>query len=121
MTPRARLRGVVLSVDDMDAECSFYEELFGTRATFRDGDRWAAFDVNGVSVGLAGAEERLPGRMALSVKVLDVDASVDRAVRVGATVAVPAADGPHERRAVVRDPGGRVIVFYCSIPTEEGS
>ncbi|MQA77200.1 MAG: VOC family protein [Streptosporangiales bacterium] len=121
MTPDAsgRLRGIVLSVEDMDAECAFYEKVLGLTVRFRDGDRWAAFDTDGISFGLAGAEERLPDRAALSVKTVDVDAAVDRAVEAGATVAVPAADGGHERRAAVRDPAGQLVVFYS--PLEAGS
>lgn len=114
-----RLRGIVLSVDDMDAECAFYEKVLGLQVKFRDGDRWAAFDVEGISFGLAGTSERLPDRSALSVRAADVDAAVDRAVEAGAEVVLPAEDGRHERRAAVRDPAGQLIVLYS--PLEAGS
>lgn len=116
-----RLRGVVLSVDDMDAACRFYEQVLGLRTKIRDGARWAAFDAGGISFGLAGTEERLPDRAALSVKVNDVDSAVERAVAAGASVAVSAVDGPHERRAAVRDPEGQLIVLYrpLSVPFTE--
>lgn len=107
----AQFKGAILSVADMESGCGFYAEVFGLRPRFRDGDKWAALDAPG-GLSLAGQDERLPDRVALSFKVPDVEAALDRAVAAGATVVAPVTTGGHERKAMVRDPDGHLVVLY---------
>lgn len=107
----AQFKGVILAVEDMESVCGFYAEVFGLRPRFRDGDKWAALDAPG-GLSLAGRDERPPDRMALSFKVPDVEAALARAVAAGATVVAPVITGGHERKAMVHDPAGHLVVLY---------
>ncbi|MGO4384728.1 VOC family protein [Specibacter sp. RAF43] len=110
----ANLRGVILSVDDMDAQCAFYQQLFGP-LKIRDGDKWAALEVGGTTLSFAGADEQTGQAMALSVKVDDIDVALDAALAAGGVLASAPAHGAHEIRASVTDPAGHLIVFYSAL------
>lgn len=110
--PIGALRSIVLAVDDMDAACRFYTEVLGYALKVRDGDRWATIDAGGVTLALAGAGERPPDPVALSIKVADVAAALRLAVAGGASLVNGPTEGPHEIRAAVRDPAGHLLYLY---------
>ena len=115
--PIGRLGNIILPVEDLGKAVAFYQETLGLPLKFRDGERWAAFDAGGTTLALAAGAERPPGNViALSFKVENVAAAMDRAVGDGATLVSPAAEGPHEIRGAVKDRAGHLIYFYSSRP-----
>ncbi|MEW9547753.1 VOC family protein [Nonomuraea sp. NPDC050783] len=106
-----KLGNVLIPVADLDEAIAFY----GLPVKFRDGDRFAALDGGGVTVALAGPAEHVTAGVAPSYKVDDVRESVRELVARGAAVVREPEDGPHERRAVLRDPSGNVFVLYSPL------
>jgi predicted enzyme related to lactoylglutathione lyase len=111
--PEHILKGVQLPAADLTKCLHLYEDLLGKVDT-RDGDRWATMTVDGIRVSFASGAESVGQRMSLVVKTSDVHASIATAVTAGAKVVLPAQQGPHEIRGVVRDIDGNEIVFYQS-------
>ncbi len=108
-----KIGNIIVAVRDMDAAVAFYGTTMGLELKFRDGDRFAAFNGGGVTLALVSGEEDVTGGItAPSFKVADVAAAVADLVAGGATVVLGATDGPHETRAVVRDPSGNTLVLY---------
>jgi uncharacterized glyoxalase superfamily protein PhnB len=108
-----------LVVRDARAALDWYADAFGARTVgdpYQDGDRvgHAELEVHGSTVYLADAYPELglaapeDGRVAVSLHltVRDVDAAVDRARDVGATVERPPTDAPYGRTGVIVDPYG---------------
>jgi len=118
MTDTPRLRTVLYVVDDVPAAVGFYRDALGLPVRFRDGDRFAAIDAGGVTLGLAGPDEDVTdGAVAASFKVTDVPATVRALTAAGAALVRGPETGPHEVRAVLRDPAGNPLVIYA--PAEE--
>ena len=110
---KVRKAGMVIHpVDDLDAALRFYQDAMGLELRFRDGDRFAALDAGGMTIALAAGEERGAEGVAVSYKVDDVDAAVAALQTAGARVLRSPEDGPHERRAVLRDPSGHALMLY---------
>ncbi|MFF5257872.1 VOC family protein [Actinomadura viridis] len=105
-----RIGHVIVPAADLEAQLAFYGSL-GLTTRFRDGDRYAALTDGATTIGLADASQQpVPGRVLLSIEVDDLDAHLAR---------LPAGEpvtGPHERRAVVTDPGGNPVVLYERLP-----
>ena len=101
-------------VPDLDSAAEFYSGGLGLRPLFRDGERFCAFDAGGVTIALAAGPERdaTGGETAVSYKVDDVAAAVERLVAAGAELISGPAEGPHEIRAALRDPAGNVLAVY---------
>lgn len=112
MTKVLKLGMVVHPVGNLSEAVSFYRDALGLEVKFRDGDRFCALDVGGTTLALAAREEALTAGPAVSLKVEDVDRAVEALVAAGARVLRPAEAGPHERRAVLRDPDGNSMVIY---------
>lgn len=113
----AQLRQVIQPVGDVAAATRFYGAAFGFAAKFTDGDRFAALDAGAVTLALAGPVEDITGgRSAPALRVSDVTAALRAVVAAGGAVACEAQQGPHEVRAVVRDPWGNLLVVYAPIP-----
>lgn len=108
-----KLGMVIHPVEDLDKAASFFREGLGLEEAFRDGDRFCAFSIGGVMIGLAAGEERLTDETVLSYKVDDVDAAVSHLAAAGAELLRGPEEGPHEVRAVLRDPAGRPLVVYA--------
>lgn len=112
-----RLGTVLHPTDDLGTLVAFYRDGLGLPLRFRDGDRFAAFDGGGVTFALtSGAEDVTAGSPAVSFRVTDVAATVDRLRAAGAEVVSPPTEGPHETRAVLRDPAGHAFVVYAPRP-----
>lgn len=106
-----RLGNVLIPVADLDQAIAFY----GLPVKFRDGDRFAALDGGGVTVALAGPSEHVTEGIAPSYKVDDVARAVQEMSERGAVVLQQPEAGPHEIRAVLRDPSGNAFVLYCPL------
>ena len=108
-----KLGNVHHPVGDVGAAVTFYADAFGLTELFTDGDRYAALDAGGTKLALAGPEEDLTdGVAAPSFKVGDVAAALERLHAAGGTVVREPEAGPHETRAVARDPGGNTLIVY---------
>ena len=108
-----RIGTVLHPVPDVAAAVAFYGEVLGFGQKFVDGDRYAALDAGGVTLALAGpAEDVTDGVAAVSVKVPDVGAMLTAIEAAGGATLRAAEQGPHEVRAVARDPWGNTLVVY---------
>ena len=105
---------VIHPVTDLDSAAEFYARGLGLRELFRDGDRFCAFDAGGVTIALAAGAERdsTAAETAVSYKVDDVAAAVERLAAAGAELISGPEEGPHEIRAALRDPAGNVLAVY---------
>ncbi len=97
-------------VERLDPAIGFFRDALGLPLKFRDGDRYAALDAGGLTLGLAAGEERIVDEPALAFRVDDLDAALARLLEQGADILRPPEDGPHERRAVLRAPGGHPLI-----------
>jgi predicted enzyme related to lactoylglutathione lyase len=114
-TPPVKVGNVLHPVGDVAAAVTFYREAFGLGLKFADGDRYAALDAGGTTLALAGPEEDVTGGVAaVSFKVPDVAAALAAITEAGGSVIRPAELGPHEVRAVARDPWGNTMVVYAA-------
>ncbi len=109
-----KLGMVIHPVDDLESAVAFYRDALELTLKFRDGDRFCAFDVGGVTLALAAGEERLTPVPAISLKVTDLDAALSRLLAAGARLLRGPEQGPHERRAVLADPSGNALLLYAS-------
>jgi predicted enzyme related to lactoylglutathione lyase len=107
-----RIGNVLHPVGDVAAAVEFYGSVLGFPTKFVDGQRYAALDAGGITLALAAPEEDLAGVPAASVKVTDVDATVTAIVAAGGSLVRGPEAGPHERRAVVRDPWANTLIVY---------
>lgn len=108
-----RMSQVLHPVADVKAAADFYAKAFGFTIAFIDEDRYAALDAGPIKLALAGpAEDVTEGESAASIKVREVQGAVDAVVEAGGSVLRAAEQGPHEVRAVVRDPWGNPLVVY---------
>ena len=113
----ARVGNVLYPVPDVAAAVAFYRDGLGLPVKFQDGSRYAALDGGGVTFAIASVEESVAGQgPAASFKVTDLASAVERLTAAGATLVAPAAEGPHEVRAALRDPAGNPFVVYAPRP-----
>lgn len=115
MTDLPRLGNVLYPAQDVERAVAFYRDELGLTLRFQDGGRFAAFDGGGATFAIAGPEEDVTGGApAASFKVEDVAATAERLTDAGATLVRGPEEGPHEIRAVLRDPAGNPFVLYGS-------
>lgn len=108
MSPR--LSSIIHPAPDMDAAKALFGALLGKGPDI-DRPYYAAFDVDGVQVGLdpSGGPERVDGPVAY-YDVDDLDATIATLTAAGARVAAEPTDvGGGARIAVLRDAGGNPI------------
>ncbi|WP_214413063.1 VOC family protein [Sphaerisporangium fuscum] len=111
-----KLGNVLIPVDDLGKAVTFYSEVLGLKVKFRDGDRFAALDGGGITIALAAQAEQVAGAVtAPSYKVGDVEEAVRDLTAAGAELVNGPEAGPHEMRAVLRDPSGNVLVLYAPL------
>ena len=111
--PPARIGQVLHPVADVRAAVDFYTRAFGFTTKFVDGQRYVALDADGTTLALAAPEEDVTGgTSAAAVKVADVAVTVADVVAAGGQVLRAAEPGPHETRAVIRDPWGNTLIVY---------
>jgi predicted enzyme related to lactoylglutathione lyase len=109
-----RIGNVLYGADDMAAAVAFYRDGLGLEVKFQDGERFAALDGGGTTFALAAPEEQVAAGPVVSFKVDDVAATTERLIAAGAELVRGPEDGPHEIRAVLRDPAGNSFVVYAS-------
>jgi len=91
--------------------------LVSPPVTLRDGERWTAFDLGGISLALSSPEELPSGAKAsLNVKVESVEDAYQDLLAAGAAPAAAPATGAHEERASVWLSDGIVLSVYRSLP-----
>ena len=111
---QARLAHVLYPATDVGLAVAFYHQLLDLPIRFVDGERFAMLGEAGASLAIAAPHEQAAARqVAASFKVRSVEDTVDRATELGATVELPAQKGPHETRAVLRDPDGNLLIVYA--------
>jgi predicted enzyme related to lactoylglutathione lyase len=107
------LRQLIVPVASVEDALPFYRDALGLDVRFQDGDRWAALEAGGLTLALAGPGEHPAGdRVALGVKVVDLDDAIARIEAAGGTVLEPPREGAHERRAACLDGHGTPIALY---------
>ena len=111
----SKVGNVMYPAKDVAKAVAFYTEGLGLAVKFADGTRFAALDGGGVTFAIAGEEEDLVGVPAASFKVEDVAATIEKLVAAGGAVVRAAEEGPHEIRAVLRDPAGNPLVVYSPV------
>jgi predicted enzyme related to lactoylglutathione lyase len=110
----ARIGNIIYPVGNIENAVGFYSHGLGLAVKFTDGDRFAALDGGGVTLALTGSAEDLTGgTVAASFKVPDVPAAVGRLTGLGAELVRGPESGPHEVRAVLRDPAGHLFILYA--------
>jgi predicted enzyme related to lactoylglutathione lyase len=113
VTAPVKIGYVLHPVADVGAAVAFYANTFGLAPMFVDGQRFAQLDAGGTRLALAGPTEDITdGSAAASFKVSDVEESLQRLIKAGGEVVRPPEHGPHEVRAVARDPWGNLLVVY---------
>ncbi|RFU42249.1 VOC family protein [Actinomadura logoneensis] len=115
MTEPPHLGNVLYPAQDVERAVAFYRDELGLTLKFQDGGRFAAFEGGGTTFAIAGSEEDVTGGTpAASFKVEDVAATAERLAAAGAALVRGPEEGPHEVRAVLRDPAGNLFVLYGS-------
>ncbi|GAA5157121.1 hypothetical protein GCM10023321_34810 [Pseudonocardia eucalypti] len=113
MAEQVKIGNVLHPVADVTAAVAFYRDALGLPVKFADGDRYAALDGQTTTLALAGpAEDVTGGVAAASFKVPDVAAALAAITAAGGEVVRPPEQGPHEVRAVARDPWRNTIIVY---------
>ncbi len=112
-----RVQTLLYPVDDLETTLCFFRDALALPLKFRDGDRYAAFDAGGITLGLVSGDERLIDSPALALRVDDIDAAMTQLSANGAVVLRPVECGPHERRAVLRAPDGQTLVLTTRLDT----
>ncbi|MEU0468865.1 VOC family protein [Amycolatopsis thermoflava] len=114
MTEGGHLRQVLHPVSDVDTAVAFYQAALGFPAKFTDANRYAALRTGEVTLALTGPDEDITGGIAAaSVKVPDLATAISAFTRAGGSLVRGPEEGPHETRAVVRDPWNNTIVLYA--------
>jgi len=111
-----RVTMLLQPVDRLDEAARFYRDTLGFHEAVRDRERFALFDTGTLRIALVAGEERIVEGLALAYAVDDVDQAARELCEGGARLLRPPENGPHERRAVLADPGGQPIVLSCRLP-----
>ena len=110
-----RIGNIFYRADDLDAAVRFYTDVLGFALKLRDGDRWAAFDVGGMTLAVESGAAGGPGGATVSLRCDDLNGVVGELRAKGANVTDPET-GEHERRAELRDPAGNLLYLYEPLP-----
>jgi predicted enzyme related to lactoylglutathione lyase len=102
-------------VEDLDSAATFYRDTLGLPLRFRDGARYCAFDAGGYTLGLAAAGERVADCAAPVFRAEELAGAVASMLRAGASLVQAPQRGPHEWRAVLRAPGGGLLVLAAPL------
>lgn len=113
--PVGRVGHVLLPADDVGRSVAFLTDVLGLGLRFRDGDRYAAIDGGSTTLAVAGTSEQpAAGKVAIGLKVTDLDAVAARLAAAGAPLLGSVVESEHERRLAFQDPAGNVLVAYES-------
>lgn len=107
------VRQVIVPVPDVSAAVPFFRDRLGLELRFQDGERWAAFALGELTLALAGPGEQPDGeRIALGVKVADLEGAVEQLRAGGGELVDGPRRGEHETRAAWRTPDGTTLALY---------
>jgi len=107
-----RLSLVVLRAADLERARRFYEALGATFAVERHGagpEHFAAQLGDAVLEIYPASEDRPPEAVRLGFRVPSIDAALEQFRILNAEIVTPPRESPWGRRAVVRDPDGRMF------------
>jgi catechol 2,3-dioxygenase-like lactoylglutathione lyase family enzyme len=108
-----KIGNVLYPVRDVEEAVAFYRDGLGLTLKFTDAGRFAAMDGGGTTFALTGPDEDVTGGApAASFLVTDAAAAVERLTAAGARLVRGPEEGPHEVRAVLRDPDGNAFIVY---------
>lgn len=108
---------LILMQPDLEAAVSFYSEL-GLEKRFHLQDKWAEFDVAGISLGLCPiqVDEEIPDRRTgIVLEVDDLNALVTKMNAENRFLGDPV-EAPHGVMISMRDPGGNIVDLYQPTP-----
>ena len=111
-----RLSKVFYPTEDLDALIAFYQDVFGFSVKFRDGDRYAEFHRQEVSLALTAQGESIADQGSIGISVADLEVALSAVRRCGGALGSEITVGPHERRALVHDPAGNPLVLFSPLP-----
>ena len=111
MTPT----GLLHPTDDMEASVRYFRDVLGLKQKFRDGDRYCAFELGGMALGLVAGEEKIVDAPTLVFRADDIDAAINTMTGNGAKIVRPKERGPHEDRVILSVPGGGAVVVSAKI------
>ncbi len=102
---------ILLPVDDMDKSVASLRDSLGLKLKFQDGTRYAAFEFGGLTLALVAEGERIVNEPTMVFRVGDIEAAVKAVEGAGGKVVRAIEQGPHEKRAIVREAGGATVCF----------
>lgn len=110
-----RVQCVYYTVKDMDRAVAFYEDTFGLKLKFRDGQRWAQFDGGNVSIALASPEESasLEGGAVTALEVDDIEPYERKITSAGCEIVQRRDMGSHGRVLAFRDQEGNIVQLFA--------
>jgi predicted enzyme related to lactoylglutathione lyase len=110
-----KIKNAFVQSPAVSAVLPFYEKVLGLRPQFVDGDRWAQFKVDGVTIALAGESESVADTQGwvLTFEVPDLEAVVAVVEASGGVVLERRDMGDHGRSVIVRDPAGNVTALWA--------
>lgn len=98
-----------LMVRDLRVQQNFYSQVFDWELTAPPGQRWVLVQT-GMAEGTLSQATPPTSDLVLTVKVEDVAATVDKAIRLGARVVYPPGTMPDGSIvAMIRDPEGNLV------------
>lgn len=107
---------VIIMQHDLDKAIAFYQKM-GFMLLFQVPDKWAEFDIAGVKLGLAKADQELPiRRTGIVLEVPDVQVFYDRLHKEGVEFIHAPILEPHGVMASFKDPGNNIIDVYQPTP-----
>jgi predicted enzyme related to lactoylglutathione lyase len=110
----SKIQSTYVATRNMEASTTFYQQALGLRLKFRDGDRWAQFDVGGANFALSSPAEAADGAQGAVVvfETEDLAAQTNAVLAAGGTLVGERDMGSHGRVATFSDPqGSRFQVF----------
>jgi len=109
------LHSLFYPAQSLEAELQFFQQGLGLSPRFRDGQRYAALDAGGLTIGIAAEDERICTQAAAVFRVADIQQSLALLMAAGATLLRPLERGPHEWRAVVASPAGHHLILSSKL------
>ena len=115
-TPVKRVNMLILMQPDLEAAVTFYSEL-GLTKKFHLKEKWAEFDVQGVSLGLCpiSATDLPDRRTGIVLEVEDLRALHQELIDYIQFVGEPV-EAVHGLMVSFRDPGGNILDLYQPTP-----